>query len=118
MTALQGSIPGDFAEFNLLLKHGKKRLYFKDKKGYTISVISRLEHKVFTLSLFMPDEAPMTLYALPRSVKYKQGENGAFKASFNAVLLLAPKPGIRPPRNTAADYLQDVKMKCSIDYSI
>jgi hypothetical protein len=115
--SLKGSIPGDFAEFDLTLKGPKGSISMSDKTNDKISVIDVFKHGVFTLDISQSAGRGLVLYAIPRTVKYVGGANREKKAAFDAVLMAAPIPGYSGPDNYDS-WLHDVPFKCKYSFSI
>ena len=113
---LHGDVPGDFAEFSLTLEVGDSSITMSmpDDK---IEVVTELSKGVFTLAVALADGRPLKLYAIPTSLKVKGGSRRLFDASFDAVLLEAPKPGYVGPL-TAASMTKDVKLTCTLKHDI
>lgn len=116
VTLLVGSIPGDFAEFDLVLKHGNKSITMKSEKDH-IGVITNFTHKVFTISVMTSNYERLSFYAIPKSIKYKGGASRLYTAKFTAILVSAPKPGTKTPRYTSGSFLKGVKMNCTLHHS-
>jgi len=112
---LTGDIPGDFAEFNLVLRDGKAEEKFSDQKE-KIYVIEDFSRGVFSFVVDRKEETPVQIYAIPDTIKAKQIPNG-MNATFDAVLQLAPIPGYSGPISYNAT-LHDVEMGCKYHYSI
>jgi hypothetical protein len=113
---LFGNVPGDFAEFELTFRAGDDAIVMKapDDK---IEVVTELAKGVFTLAVELADGRSLRLYAVPPSVKVKGGSRRLFTASFEALLLEAPKPGYKGPL-MAQSLLKDIKISCTLKHSI
>jgi hypothetical protein len=82
-----------------------------------IEVVTELSKGVFTLAVAHSDGRALRLYAVPSSVKVKGGSRSLFDATFDALMLEAPRPGYSGPL-TAASVLKDVKLTCTLNHHI
>ena len=112
---LSGSIPGDFAEFELRIKNANGVFDMADNNG-TINVITAFDHGVFTIAVTMKDTRNLLLYAIPKTVKAQGGNSREVKARFDAILLEAPKPGYKGPVNYDS-VVRDVPLNCSFEHA-
>jgi hypothetical protein len=113
---IEGTIPGDFAEFELRLIDSNGSIAMSDSRE-TISVITDFANGVFTLSVARGDQRNLSLYALPKTVKHSRGASRETVATFTAVLVEAPKPGYVGPVNYDA-MIRNVRMSCKFSHSI
>jgi hypothetical protein len=113
---LEGEIPGDFAEFNLTLSNRNGTLKYSDADGTATTVIA-FSTGVFTLALQLNDGTELVLYAIPKTVKAKGGDARLVEASFDALLLRAPRPGF-DPKATLDAYVRNVPMRCQFQHSV
>jgi hypothetical protein len=88
--SLTGSVPGDLAEFD---------------KG------------VFTVAATEPDRRNLLLYAIPKSVQAQGGARRNVKASFDAILMEAPKPGYKGPINYYS-LIREVPLHCTFKHEV
>jgi hypothetical protein len=114
--SLRGSIPGDFAEFSLTLERGGTSVSMSSPDD-RINVVIELAKGVFTMAVNVRDGRELSMYAVPSSVRVKGGSQRLFDATFDAVLLTAPRPGHVGPQ-TSASLLHDVKMTCTLHHQI
>jgi hypothetical protein len=114
---LSGTIPGDESWFELKLSNKKNQsLLLSDKNG-KIVVIAAFKKAVFTLSVTLEDSRELLLYAIPATVKAQGGDSREVKASFDAILLQAPKPGYMGDVNYDS-MIRNVPMRCSFSHSV
>jgi hypothetical protein len=113
---LSGDVPGDVAEFSLTLDVGGDSIVMSSPDD-KIEVVTELSKGVFTLAVAHADGRSLQLYAVPSSVKVKGGSRRLFHATFDAVLLKAPKPGYKGPL-MAASMLRDIKLTCTLKHEI
>ena len=113
---LDGEIPGDFAEFNLTLANRNGALKYSDADG-TATTVTAFSQGVFTLKLQLNDGAELVLYAIPKTVKAKGGDARLVDASFDALLMRAPRPGY-DPKSTLDAYVRNVPMRCQFHHSV
>jgi hypothetical protein len=113
---LSGSIPGDEASFELKLTNKNGEIILSDAKE-KITVIAAFKKSVFTMSVTLEDSRELILYAIPTSVKAQGGDSREVKASFDAILLQAPKPGYTGAVNYDS-IIRNVPMRCSFEHSI
>jgi hypothetical protein len=114
-TRLGGEIPGDFAEFSLTLADAKGTVRMTDEAD-RIFVITAFERKVFTVAVGLGDQRNLLLYAIPATIAARSGEDRRLDATFDAVLVEAPKPGYTGPA-LGQSTIEDVRMKCSYHFS-
>jgi hypothetical protein len=115
-TRLSGDVPGDFAEFSLKLEVEGSSILMSSPDD-KIEVVTELSKGVFTLTVEHSDRRSLRLYAVPSSVKVKGGSRRLFNATFDAVMLQAPKPGYSGPP-TAASLVKDIKLTCTLKHHI
>jgi hypothetical protein len=107
---LNGEIPVDLPDFELSLKKNKSEIKMTGKADEDIQVIDDFKNRVFTMTVDS-DEGRLIMYAIPSSVVIRENNENSVKVRFNAILLQAPEPG-------SEDFLSNVRMKCSYEYSI
>jgi hypothetical protein len=112
---LSGSIPGDFAEFSLVLTNKDGAITLDDSKA-TISVIEDFKNRVFTVSVTGKQHS-LLLYALPKTILSKNDAENGLKVRFAGVLREAPKPGYQGS-SAYESLLRDVPISCVYRYSI
>ena len=113
---LDGEIPGDFAEFNLTLANRNGVLKYSDTDG-TVTTVIAFSKGVFTLKLQLNNGTELALYAIPKTVTAKGGDARLVDASFDALLMHAPRPGYDPKSNLDA-YVRNVPMRCRFHHSV
>ena len=113
---LDGEIPGDFAEFNLTLANRNGTLKYSDADG-TATTVTAFSQGVFTLKLQLNNGAELVLYVIPKTVKAKGGDARLVDASFDALLMRAPRPGY-DPKSTLDAYVRNVPMRCRFHHSV
>jgi hypothetical protein len=113
---LSGTIPGDEASFELKLSNKHGELFFSDENE-KIVVIAAFKKGVFTMSVALKDSRELILYAIPASVSAQGGDSREVKASFDAILLQAPRPGYVGEVNYDS-IIRNVPMRCSFEHSI
>lgn len=113
--SLSGSIPGDFAEFELRVKRGNNFVDMDGTNG-TINVISDFDRGVFTVAVTLEDTRNLLLYAIPESVKAQGGARREVRARFDAILLEAPKPGHKGHINYDS-VIRDVLLSCTLEHA-
>lgn len=113
---LKGSIPGDFAEFRLELENKQGKVVMSDAQD-NIHVIEDFKRQVFTMTVARVDGPDLQLYAIPNTIKVRRGANRLVDASFDAILLEAPKPEYDGPVDSES-VLRGIKMRCTYKYSI
>jgi hypothetical protein len=111
---LSGSIPGDFSDFELRLQNKSGAIVMNQVRD-KINVIAAFDRRVFTMAVTLADGRNLLLYAIPTSVKAKGGQRREVKASFDAILLEAPKPGVTG--NDRSSIIRDVPLRCSFNHS-
>lgn len=112
---LQGEIPASEEALDLTLSDSNGKINFTNLTSSAV-VVEDLRRGVFTL--IVPHKGgEMTLYALPKTVKSKQGYNST-KAGFDGILDSAPKPPQQQDHTSYGNYYQNVLMKCQYVYEI
>ena len=111
--ALSGMIPGDFAEFNLVLKVDGESTLMSNKQD-SIFVINNFAQKVFTIAIGRKEGVDLLFYAIPSTLKYKEN-NQRINAAFSAIIVEVSQPGHGAV--TYQSILYNVKMRCTYEYS-
>jgi hypothetical protein len=88
---LNGSIPGDFAEFSLTLTSKDGAITLDDATG-SINVIEDFKNHVFTIAV-TDKKHSLLLYALPKTILRKNDVQKGLEVRFAGILREAPKPG-------------------------
>lgn len=114
-TTISGSIPGDYAEFDLKLESAGESILMTEGKE-AISVITNFSHRVFTLAVLFPDSRSLKLYAIPKSVRAKGGASREVTATFDAILVEAPKPGYTGPPYYDS-LIRDISLSCTFEHA-
>lgn len=118
--AIEGNIPGDFAEFDLTVnkagRTGRLASVLNQSNGQTeenakITVVQELRDGVWTLSSARlgDDYGFLQMHALPKTVKMKPTSNG-YRASFQA------KASVNLPE--LSNETLDVTVACSLVHEI
>ena len=112
---IDGSIPGDFAEFSLKVQHGSAEMTYSDREtGQEIFVLKNFRKRVFSFVVRLPDGNSIEVYAVPRGFRARTRRH-ATNATFRAVLNLAPDPANEVE---TGGFLRDVPLRCEYDYAI
>lgn len=114
---LEGSIPGDLAEFSLTLRSGGAEVTMSDASD-TIKVIDNFKNSVFILSVTRKKGNALFLYALPATMTHKAGPNGGMDAHFAAVLEEAPRPSLKAGSRASEMVITNIPLSCAYHYSI
>lgn len=115
---VSGSIPGDFAEFELEFEENGTVMTMTDdpaKSGKDrVFVHEDFKKGVFAVAVGHPERPNFLLYGVPRSVR-KSAKRTLKK--FKAVLQTAPRPSLKE-WNDASAYFDRLPMSCTYKYEI
>ena len=115
--AIEGSVPGDAAEFSVTLTVQGRRLDLRSDDGLTITSFDFIDDSVFAFSIKPPQSyAPyLRLYALPKTMTRKGSKRAnQVTAKFDA-MLQASNPSAPLDFSKA---LFDQRVSCEYKYSL
>jgi hypothetical protein len=114
--SIEANIPGDFAEFDFTLSNKDGKFNWSQADGAALPVTA-FSKGVFTFVLQLKSGQDLALYALPKTIKAKGGDSRLVDATFDALLLRAPRPG-HDPKSLQDAYIRNVPLRCSFHHSI